>query len=199
MAVCGLVCVLYAVLFGDLRTKKKTEIPTKNTYILVAVLVSAFAAFCALFLCVDSLVWGELEDSLAGWLPTFFGYCIPPMLFLLNRKKMKPILAILCFCVVILLSILALGILLEESPFDFSIEAVVTFLLLLLSTFASLVLSVGAMIKAKWDFSAYYNSIGYREKCYKRVEKMKRYLDSGVISQEEFEKAKREIVKHIPQ
>lgn len=43
----------------------------------------------------------------------------------------------------------------------------------------------------------YYKSVMYKEKCYKRVEKIKKYLDNGIITQEEFEKNKSEILKHI--
>ena len=43
----------------------------------------------------------------------------------------------------------------------------------------------------------YYKSIRYREQCYKRVEKMKTYLDKKIITEEEFEKNKQEILKNI--
>lgn len=45
--------------------------------------------------------------------------------------------------------------------------------------------------------SMWRTSIGYREKCYKRVAEMKRYLDQGIITQEEFEQNKKEILKNI--
>lgn len=45
--------------------------------------------------------------------------------------------------------------------------------------------------------SRWYHSVRYREKCYMRVAKMKEYLNNGIISQEEFEKNKKEILKNI--
>ena len=44
---------------------------------------------------------------------------------------------------------------------------------------------------------SYRKTIRYREKCYKRVEKMKKYLVHGIISQEEFDKNKSEILKNV--
>ncbi len=43
----------------------------------------------------------------------------------------------------------------------------------------------------------YRKTVRYREKCYKRVEKMKRHLENGIITQEEFEKNKADIIKNI--
>ena len=45
--------------------------------------------------------------------------------------------------------------------------------------------------------SEWHHSVKYREKCYKRAAKMKEYLNNGIISQEEFEKNKKEILKNI--
>lgn len=47
-------------------------------------------------------------------------------------------------------------------------------------------------LRSKW-----HHTIKYREKCYMRVAKMKEYLNNGIISQEEFEKNKIEILKNI--
>ncbi len=45
--------------------------------------------------------------------------------------------------------------------------------------------------------SNYASSIKYREKCYNRVAKMKEYLDKGIITEEEYEKNKQEILKNV--
>lgn len=45
--------------------------------------------------------------------------------------------------------------------------------------------------------SCRYNSIGYKERCYKKVENMYKYYKNGIISEEEYEIAKREILRHI--
>ena len=43
----------------------------------------------------------------------------------------------------------------------------------------------------------WHKSITYREKCYKRVAKIHSYLEKGIMTEEEFEKTKSEILKHI--
>ena len=43
----------------------------------------------------------------------------------------------------------------------------------------------------------YYTSMKYREKCYKKVAHMKKYLDNGIITEAEFKKNKEEIMKNI--
>ena len=47
-------------------------------------------------------------------------------------------------------------------------------------------------IKAVW-----HNSIAYREGRYRKVAKMRGYLERGVITEQEYEKAKADILKHI--
>lgn len=43
----------------------------------------------------------------------------------------------------------------------------------------------------------YRASIYYRKNCYKKVVKMKEYLDNGIITEEEFERNKQDILKNI--
>ena len=43
----------------------------------------------------------------------------------------------------------------------------------------------------------YRASMAYKEKCCKKVARMKRYLDNGIITEEEFEKNKADILKNI--
>ncbi len=43
----------------------------------------------------------------------------------------------------------------------------------------------------------HHSSVTYREHCYKRVEKIYRYLEKGIISQEEYETAKNDILKNV--
>ena len=47
-------------------------------------------------------------------------------------------------------------------------------------------------LRSKW-----HHTMRYRERCYKRVEKMKTYLDKKIITEEEFEKNKQEILKNV--
>ncbi len=42
-----------------------------------------------------------------------------------------------------------------------------------------------------------YNSFAYKEKCYKKVAVFHNYLEKGIISEEEYEKMKNDILKHI--
>ncbi len=51
---------------------------------------------------------------------------------------------------------------------------------------------LGTNTRVRW-----HRSIRYRESCYRRVAKMKGYLDSGIITQEEFEKNKKDLLKDI--
>lgn len=43
----------------------------------------------------------------------------------------------------------------------------------------------------------WHKSISYRENCYKRVAQIHSYLEKGIITEEEFEKTKSDILKHI--
>ena len=45
--------------------------------------------------------------------------------------------------------------------------------------------------------NSWIQTISYREHCYKRVAKMHKYLEKGIITEEEYEQTKKEILKHI--
>lgn len=62
-----------------------------------------------------------------------------------------------------------------------------SFLILLIN-----IVPLSLKLRSKW-----YRSVKYREKCYMRVSKMKQYLNDGIISQEEYEKNKEEILMNI--
>lgn len=49
----------------------------------------------------------------------------------------------------------------------------------------------------RYTNSKWHSSVIYRDRCYRKVEKMHNYLNSGVITQEEFEKAKSDILRKI--
>lgn len=75
-------------------------------------------------------------------------------------------------------------------------ELNIIWVICVISIFAfSLVASV-AHIVAKCNFN-YRKSIAYREKCYKKVAQIHTYLEKGIITQEEYEKTKSDILKHI--
>lgn len=65
------------------------------------------------------------------------------------------------------------------------------FLVLFITLIPVVVVAIQKM-KNNW-----HNSISYREKCYKRVEKIHSYLEKGIVTEEEYEKTKSEILKHI--
>ena len=46
---------------------------------------------------------------------------------------------------------------------------------------------------------SYYSSVRYREKCYKRISKLHKYLDNGIINQDEYERTKKDILKNVIQ
>jgi uncharacterized membrane protein len=43
----------------------------------------------------------------------------------------------------------------------------------------------------------WHSSIKYRENCYARVERIHSYYEKGIISKEEYERTKEDILKHI--
>lgn len=64
-----------------------------------------------------------------------------------------------------------------------------------LASFIILIINLDPLktnVRSKWRAS-----IRYRERCYKRVEKMKGYLDKGIITEEQYEKNKQELLKNI--
>lgn len=58
--------------------------------------------------------------------------------------------------------------------------------------FIQVLVAVVKIANEKW-----HKSVRYREKCYQRVAKMKVYLDEGIISEEEYERNKQEILGNI--
>ena len=65
-------------------------------------------------------------------------------------------------------------------------------LLVLIITLVPVFATVIKKINNNW-----HKSISYREKCYKRVAKIHSYLEKGIITQEEYEKTKSDILKFI--
>lgn len=64
-------------------------------------------------------------------------------------------------------------------------------LIVIVSQIPWIVLAVTAMSRKR------RHSIAYREKCYQRVEKIHGYLEKGIISEEEFETIKADILQNI--
>ena len=48
-----------------------------------------------------------------------------------------------------------------------------------------------------WGLQKYRRSICYRERCYKRIERMRKHLENEIITQEEFEKNKSDILRYV--
>ncbi len=63
---------------------------------------------------------------------------------------------------------------------------------LFVSTLIPVAVVLSQKIKVQW-----HRSISYREKCYKRAAKIHKYLEKGIISEEEYERTKNDILKHI--
>lgn len=72
------------------------------------------------------------------------------------------------------------------------ISSLVMFALMLLPLVGKIILKASQKI-----LDNYYSSLRYREKCYKKVAVMQSYLEKGIITQEEFEKNKNDILKRI--
>lgn len=53
------------------------------------------------------------------------------------------------------------------------------------------------LLSSRILLNKYYMSMSYREKCYKKVSDMQTYLEKGIITQEEFENNKKDILKRI--
>lgn len=205
---CVLVCILYVVLFKKTTPiqKEKDTIVSENEnnkqnekkrfFIPIAVVLSIITCWCSLFLFIDALILDEFENGF-GWIGMFVVYSISTFLFWVNYKRKNCIVAILCFCVTSFLSFGVIQIGLLETAFDFSLEAVVAFFIVFFLSLSLCVFSIIDLFKANWKFKFYYKSMRYREKCYKKVARMKEYLDNGIITQEEFEKNKAEILKKI--
>ncbi len=193
---CILACVIYGISFNKTQVKEKTEKNRKKSLLSASVIFSLLACLCALFIFIEALIYDEFIEDVYLWLIIFLAYVIIFVLFLVNEQKKSPIISIISFCITTFFSVAMISAICEEAG-DFSGEASIASWILMLLSFASLVFSVIALFKAKWNFAVYHNSIRYKEKCYKRVEKMKRYLDEGIITQEEYEKNKNEILKHI--
>lgn len=60
-----------------------------------------------------------------------------------------------------------------------------------------IVLAVNIVPFATNTKSRWRSSLKYREKCYKRISKLKEHLDSGIITEEEFKRDKEDILKTI--
>lgn len=203
---CSAICFLYAALFNKTipSSKKELAISSENEespkgkrfFFPIPTVLSIIACACSLFLFVDALALDKFEDG-NGWIGMFIVYTMPVFLFWINQKKRNFVIAILCSFVTLFLSFAVIQIALLEFAFDFSIEAHIAFFIVFFVSFALFVFSIIDLFKANWKSKSYYNTLRYREKCYKKVARMKAYLDNGIISQEEFEKNKNEILKNI--
>lgn len=74
----------------------------------------------------------------------------------------------------------------------FNIFWVVSVFLIFSITLLPTVITITRIIKTKWC-----RRVGYREKQYKKVAQMYNYLDKGIISKEEYEKVKKDILKNV--
>lgn len=79
----------------------------------------------------------------------------------------------------------------EEVTLCNVVWSILSFAILIVCSLPGLVEQVKRVRKAR------YGSVRYREQCYKRVAKIHGYLKDGIISQEEYEQTKRDILKYI--
>ena len=67
---------------------------------------------------------------------------------------------------------------------------------------SNIFLFAASLLPAAWavirrSVGRYHKSIRYRERCYQRADKLYGYVEKGILSQQEYEQMKREILKHI--
>ncbi len=74
----------------------------------------------------------------------------------------------------------------------FNVIWIMCVILILIITLIPVIVATIKKINYNW-----HQSISYREKCYKRVAKIHSYLDKGIITKEEYEKTKNDILRYI--
>lgn len=113
-----------------------------------------------------------------------------------KRQRIRPATKISLIITIILLVLsLIAGLLMWHAPYNYVIEYVCMTALsisLIVYPICLIIILCDSVILPK-----IYSSVRYREKCYKKVIKMQMYLEKGVITQEEFEKNKLDILKNI--
>lgn len=160
-----------------------------------AVVASITSCIYVLFLVFDSMIIMQDADWYLSWLVIFIIICVPLILFWQMQKRWKSILSVVNFFAMIFIMCVMILLLHEEDPYIFSTEATIVFSVLFVTTCVQFILAVIQLFKV--NLNLYYGSIVYREKCYKKVEKMKSYYEKGIITEAEFKKNKQEIMKRI--
>lgn len=141
-----------------------------------------------------------------------FENCNPTMLYILLIVAYVAYLLVRIFCcrsnapyyVVLFIAIFSVALLFEGSVFSDNVDGemyinaewVAVFnAVWLLSVLTICLITIGELINGirKW----WYSGIGYREKCYAKIEKLKNYMENDIITQEQFERDKAELLKRI--
>ncbi len=112
-----------------------------------------------------------------------------------KTKILKAIFSAKFFLLLTVLSavgLILLLIIISEDPYSYRINLYIVSTLICLAAFISFLITfIHFLIKN------IYSSIRYKEKCFKKAEHMKYYLDKGIINAEEYENIKKDIFKKI--
>lgn len=187
-----------------LNKKQKQELSLPHIFSMVICLISAICAIIALNIQdADRNVYEAANPTLL--------YCIlicvnvlVAVVFLSTKPAAKIAASILSF-IPCIFSVVAMieGSLFSES-FTLELESYVymnSSLVIVLNgvwvslSFALLIINIPLLVLKlleKW-----HATLQYRESCYKRVMKIKTYMDNGIISEEEYNKNKEDILKKI--
>lgn len=116
----------------------------------------------------------------------------------INRVFTLALIFLLSSLITILL-IVFLGELIYQHFYEPPLFEFILNVLLIISIFSALVSAVVFVVAFIFvlKYKTYYKSIKYRKRCYKKVEKIHIYLEKGIINEENFQKIKKEILKHI--
>jgi hypothetical protein len=155
------------------------------------VITSVISCLYTIFIIFDVVFFGYYRYFDCSII-IFLLYFLPALILFIKRGRKSIFFNIVLFVWVSLLVIIAYGLAFELT--SISVEIEFSYFILIGSTTLQFIFSLVKLINLKY---LYYNSIKYREKCYKKVAKMKYYLDNGIITEEEFEKNKKEILRNI--
>ncbi len=170
----------------------------KNAFISFANISSIILAALSIVITIFVMTQGSQDDDfMACQLVslTAYGVLLVFSIISLIKKRFKLLTGlsfVLCWVVGIVEALAIDGYSYYHSNYEIvSICSIICFLIAII-IFLILLFPTSVAIKDSW-----YQSVRYHEKCYKRIAKMHTYLEKGIISQEEYEKVRSEILKNI--
>lgn len=116
----------------------------------------------------------------------------------INRLFMNSLIILISSLISILL-IVFLGELIYQHFYEPQIFEFILNVLLIISILSALVSVVVFVVASIFvlKYKTYYKSIKYRIRCYKKIKKIQEYFEKGIIDEENFQKIRKEILRHI--